>query len=718
MTALPSARRRRVTGTGGPDAGVARTRRPPEGWDPTSRPEVSNPVWPGPERVDLLGDAHREFVDAASRLWMDSAEIFAFASGDVDAKVAALTAVMALASDLLLDGPGVTQDRVDLDQADVEAAIRQESLPCVARALADLCRPVSDPSNVEWPGCFDHFLYHPSDFAALTTSIEGARIPPALWIILLAAGLTKFMGRFGNAERIYLLLADSPLGLCKALGLIGLGDLHNIAALWARHLHADEKARVSATAAYGIAALLRSTLRWSGLREVSFDTAAAHYERAVQIAPELPLAHYSLALLNQAIGRTSAAIERFEATQHLLVPGSPLSQSVGLRIERLLQSSEPTSDLPEGRNWLRLEQIDNAGAHSIGLIRTYSNIAPSEMISYHYDIHDRNASWKVATDRETRELVSFPADGIRILGPGAAPIALRNRYLLSDTLLFTRSEQEVWNPREIVVSARGAIYVDVEGPSIQEDVIVLPGLGSFYFHFLFDVLGALSLVLSHEQEGRKIMFSQAPLQKSDLFSWQQEILSMLGISPDNVILCPDASRDVQVNKGIVCSYPSQNNAVAPSVVRSLRRLLVPVRNKIRIGKRVFFTRTTTRLLQGDRASQLAETARDYGFKIRDPMRLSVRQQRDILADCEVFMAEAGSALSNILFLPPGAKVVMLATKLGFKDYFCPIATSLDIEMHVVLSDIELIYPRHQFLWSAFRPDVDLETLKRCLDRVI
>ncbi|ESR27429.1 glycosyltransferase family 61 protein [Lutibaculum baratangense] len=356
---------------------------------------------------------------------------------------------------------------------------------------------------------------------------------------------------------------------------------------------------------------------------------------------------------------------------------------------------------------------DGRDAVAGGLGEGYVGATASEPFGYSYTAHDAKRSWRVEQRRTSSRLFAFRARNARPLSPSLIPVAIEGR-LLRDTQMFTGYEREIWDPYLFASGAEGYAY-DLPQPTIvTRPVILLPGLGSFYYHFIFDVIGALAMVPPTEWKNRLALFAQAP-SPGPMLPWQNEIVSMMSIPQCQTY---QGFGNNIFQDAIVCSYPSQDNAVSPSIVRFLRQRLGFPSHGPQAGKRIFFTRTGARAMGEERRRLVNDMAERYGFRCVDPMRLSVRQQRQVLSNCSVFMCEAGSGLANMLFLPEGATVVTLGTKLTFKDYFCPVAGALNLESHVVLSDVQRMFPRHQFLWSNFIPDLDMAALERCLKEVV
>ena len=618
-----------------------------------------------------------------------------------------------------------------LPLAEIDNALQRSNLP-IWHSLFGLLRPVSDPATLHFPGNYDYNLLADEAFFEMMQE-EGAGVDLPLHVLLLSAGLLKFMGDYGAADGAF----RSIGGLH---GLIGQGDLRASVALFARHLARDEKQGVTQTGSYGAVALLRRALCWDRMPEPGFAAAEALYQQAVRLSPNVALGHYVLGLLYKLDGRLSEAVTSLERAHECVRHGGMAARTLGLQIERLradrgqdlgdeqvrlMQRPPLSADKGNGRS-TPARAIDSAGyagastgrrhfrttrgrqVEALGIGHGYVGAVPAEDFTYSYMAHDAVRSRRVEVRRTSRQMYAFRARNVWPLGPAAVPVAL-DGHVLDDTLMFTGYERELWDPCLFSSTEGEAVYELPEPFRVKQPVILLPGLGSFYYHFLFDAIGALALVPRADWEGRTPVFAQAP-EPGPLLPWQNEILSMISM-PRPLIY--EGRGHHAYDDAIVCSYPGQDNAVPPTVIRFLRDQLYIPGGAPRSANRVFFTRTRARAMGREHSRQANALAERYGFRCVDPLRLSVREQRKVLANCGVFMCEAGSGLSNLLFLPEGATAIILGTKLTFKDYFGTIAGVLKLDLHVVLSDVERMFPRHQFIWTSFVPGLDLEALQRC-----
>lgn len=641
----------------------------------------------------------------SSRLETDTRQFFVDEAGlDPQLKVAFLDRIGELARNM---------DCGDAPEAEeVRAAFVGRNLP-THRSISGLLGFVSDPATLRFSGNYDHDIFNASVFEDLTA---GYRTGGASIAALLAAGLLKFMGRYGAAQQLYKSIGGS-------FGILGEADVLASAALLDRHLEATGQSSSSVLELCDRRALLAKTLHWPEMPTPSLQSARLLAQEASKRASHIPIMSYFMAVICTACEAHEEAAKFIEKA-YRQVPAHKNATRNGLRIllersrYRLGGKSDGPAEvgskgtvnafqLPRPRTIHRFREI---GFEDLG--RPFIGTAPREELSFSYVVHDEHKSRFVQRRATSRPMYAVQAENARPLAPANQPIAV-GENLLRETVMFTGNEREIWDPWLFCSSGQTAEYhfPKVSPKTVDTPVILLSGLGSFYYHFLFDVVGALSIVPRAHLTNRTLVFSESPA-RGELREWQNEILSMLPLPAGSIY---EGKGNTIYKDAIVCSYPSQDNAVSPSAVRFLREQLYLTQADADFGNRIFFTRTGDRALKDDKRQLINRIAERYGFRCLDPLKLTVRQQRDILSRCGVFMCEAGSGLANMIFLPKQAKVITLGANLVFKDYFCPVAAILEQEMHVVLSDIETMFPTHQFLWSTFFPDLNIRALERCLE---
>ena len=99
--------------------------------------------------------------------------------------------------------------------------------------------------------------------------------------------------------------------------------------------------------------------------------------------------------------------------------------------------------------------------------------------------------------------------------------------------------------------------------------------------------------------------------------------------------------------------------VSAEAIRYLRKRLVPpdVHLPERGTRRICILKPTSKRLQN--SGELADVAAEFGFQIVRPESLSQADQIRLFAQADVIVGETGAALTNILFAPSRARIVVL-----------------------------------------------------------
>ena len=119
------------------------------------------------------------------------------------------------------------------------------------------------------------------------------------------------------------------------------------------------------------------------------------------------------------------------------------------------------------------------------------------------------------------------------------------------------------------------------------------------------------------------------------------------------------------------------------------------------------------LLGSDRVESILA---DFGFVAVDPAALTFAEQIMLLQNAECVVAPIGAALANLIFAPPGCKVIALAPYYRNADYyyFSNMMGALGHELHFVLGP-QIDAPDKHLLHRDYM--VDLQALKLALERL-
>ncbi len=258
----------------------------------------------------------------------------------------------------------------------------------------------------------------------------------------------------------------------------------------------------------------------------------------------------------------------------------------------------------------------------------------------------------------------FELKNIDFWGRYGGSVLTADNYLLADL------SPEVWGaknhpifsqlrlPRQRLLSSRIAIAVTAEAPGN-------------YYHWLIDLLPRLCLIRS--SDGFE-SFAQLLLNGSHAH-YEESSFRALGV-PLEKIFYVDARDRFQIEKAMIPSMDHFSKVIAPWKIRALRAvrdsLPRPERGRAR---RLYISRKRAAVRRVRNEPELERILRDAGFTAVDLESCSWPEQVAMFADAEVILAPHGAALANTVFCQPGALLVEISTRAGYKDYYLRLAAS-------------------------------------------
>ena len=199
---------------------------------------------------------------------------------------------------------------------------------------------------------------------------------------------------------------------------------------------------------------------------------------------------------------------------------------------------------------------------------------------------------------------------------------------------------------------------------IDEPVLVAGGNINYYHWFIDNVPRLLIADKYGELDGRRVLVNH------DLRPFAADTLRLLGIEDERLVR-------VAADESLLCGDACVPNMLAavtivhPCVPELIRESLpIPRRGKKR---RIYLSRqdAPTRRLANEEA--LVELLEKHGFERHVPSQMTLAQQIDACADAEAIVAVHGAALTNMLFAPPGAKVIEIFSPAHAPTFFVLLA---------------------------------------------
>jgi capsular polysaccharide biosynthesis protein len=222
-------------------------------------------------------------------------------------------------------------------------------------------------------------------------------------------------------------------------------------------------------------------------------------------------------------------------------------------------------------------------------------------------------------------------------------------------------------------------------------------------HYLLDVVPLVHL-------GKEI---GAPMLSWPLKPWQKEILARLGVGPGRI-------REIPCKTHLV-DHPVISNRLSglgahiahPQAKRTFDTIKanVPIERHASLPRRFYLVRGQGHGRALKNRDSLVEALAARGVVAVQPELLSFDQQVALFARADLVVAEFGAALANVVFCPPGAKVVEIISEGQHDPWSSHLCAMLGLE-HVVqfqaLSEAERLSRGDRFAPSpdfAFTADV-------------
>lgn len=185
-----------------------------------------------------------------------------------------------------------------------------------------------------------------------------------------------------------------------------------------------------------------------------------------------------------------------------------------------------------------------------------------------------------------------------------------------------------------------------------------------YYHWIHDAMMRLHLILPALPED--IRFIVAP----NLRPFQYETLRLLGISPEQ--LCAFSGEEVWELESLYFAPPTTSSGSnSPAALAWFREL---VRSGYGLAetsrhRRIYISRrlTTTRRIVNE--PEVERVLRDWNFETYLLENLAFREQVELFGEAEAIVSTSGAGLTNMIFSPPGLKILVMVEPTQVSPYF-------------------------------------------------
>jgi len=220
-----------------------------------------------------------------------------------------------------------------------------------------------------------------------------------------------------------------------------------------------------------------------------------------------------------------------------------------------------------------------------------------------------------------------------------------------------------------------------------------------YAHWMLENLPLIHCYLKQPQDTKLLIRASAP-------AWIYETLTTLGVCKDKIV---EAGSDIYCRNLIFCDLPyiHSNEYIHCKVHRHWLSKAMKSKcivNKKEKNRRIFLSRQTSRRRKIQNFDEFEKLMQEFGIDVIDTSAHTVCQQVAIFHNSAFVLSQSGAALSNMLFMNKGAKVMEiknveknsstwcweeLAKEMGHRYYSYDIST--DAGRHSdILIDIDIL----------------------------
>lgn len=239
----------------------------------------------------------------------------------------------------------------------------------------------------------------------------------------------------------------------------------------------------------------------------------------------------------------------------------------------------------------------------------------------------------------------------------------------------------------------------------QPCVLLGGGDSSNYYHFIHEHLSRLAVL-----ETLGIDFGDAMLVVGEgVAEFQRAYFALLGISSERLLEMPSGA--VWRFSRLLAPLPPGRGGTHtdPLLVRWARDRLVPAAGGVRgQGRKLLLSRALTSRRRIANEEELFALMAPAGYELVHPERLSVAEQVALFAQASHIAGSGGAALTNMIFMPPGGRVLMFNNRYipphARNLFFEPLARACGHEF-TILSGEPVAFPTERAIDADIRIDL-------------
>jgi capsular polysaccharide biosynthesis protein len=208
-----------------------------------------------------------------------------------------------------------------------------------------------------------------------------------------------------------------------------------------------------------------------------------------------------------------------------------------------------------------------------------------------------------------------------------------------------------------------------------------------YYHWIHDAMLRLHLLLPHLPN--EIRFIVPP----DLRPFQLDSLGLLGISPDR--LCAYAGKELwELEALYFAPTASSAGSNSPAAIRWFRELAWSTYgfNPAAGTRRIYISRRRTRYRRIVNEPEIERVLSDFGFETCLLEDLELREQVELMTQAEAIVSASGAALTNMIFAPPGAKILVMVEPVQVSPFFWTMSEAAGHQYWYALGETVAVLP--------------------------
>jgi hypothetical protein len=184
---------------------------------------------------------------------------------------------------------------------------------------------------------------------------------------------------------------------------------------------------------------------------------------------------------------------------------------------------------------------------------------------------------------------------------------------------------------------------------VVDPCVLVGGVGSYY-HDLIEHIGSLASVEAFGlHKGRRLVLNASPQ------PFQRELLALLGYDASRLLPLPEGDAAMFSDLVVPTTLAHGGRWIDPLLVQWYRRRVARLRPG---SRRVYLSRKRTQRRRVANEAAVEEQVRGLGFEVVVPEGLSVSEQVDLFGQAAIIVGASGAAMTNMLFAPAGARVVV------------------------------------------------------------